>query len=788
MSTAASSEARWLSRCMGVSSLLILILVTAATLNVATTCSMPLDSPGGSASMTKSVSVTQRISRALKRIGSRRTGAAGSTTSSGAAGLASGEGQHEVALPATAVKTAADVVVHVEAARELLALLNTPSGAAALGPTATIARALANAVIQVGGTLVEAAAKIKVGSSGKLPLNSWDSRELYTQQSCHAGADESEVCYYSGVLCYDGEGPVAIVAEPDFAAERPADPTHTCIDTRFNEQSVYEFSQCVINAASARKVNNTAIGYNVAQALPVVNRRWGPLNRGTGGLFKEMHPSEIWGDRPDALLAALGAHTVIPDPEPKGTPRDGSALDELQIVGDGRGVVNIEVPKDHKLSVLAGKDVATRVFESKPHMIGGDNGVKALASTKVAGRNVVWLESGLWISNFDEGDDKSPLKILSLAGSIFDSVRNNRTPSFGDHPRDGYMHFQESWQVASTRSVYMDPPSKNQISYKVVGQWDVPPMVNVAFAGAGAKKIESIDALDNVFSEMLKIAAHADTKFWFSDLSKTLGPDSLVCSRRGGVLQPKHKFFSGRMDSAMWKTYAYQLTGLGVKGTRPHPRYAPREAVILVDSSVLDDGNHLASEKIYNLEEVEAIVRSTGLPTRIIQNLKGMSFEEIVTLFAGVGILVAPHGPALAFTTFMPAHSVIVECFPFGLKRNTFRHLANMADLHYFSIYSEQRMTPADCKGKECLVFKRKFWDECESKNMTGYDVAVDNDCLHAIVNHPLIVDVVELRTHIPDAIDCSGAFSLKNPLWEALAGKEGKPVRPPPNNTNGDK
>lgn len=771
---------------MGVSGLLILILVTAATLNVATTCSMPLDTIGGSASLTKSVSVTSRISQALRRIGVRRaanSGTVGSTTSSGvsAGSIAAAD------LPATAVKTAADVVLHVEAARELLALLNAPGGAAELGASAAIARDLATAVLQVGGTLVEEAVKIRIGSSGKLPIDSWDSRELYTQQRCHANPDESEVCYYSGVICYDGEGPIAIVPEPDFTAERPADPTHNCIDTRFNEQSVYEFSQCVINAASGRKVNNTATGYNVAQALPVVNRRWGPLNRGPGGLFKEMHPSEIWGDRPDALLSMLGAHTVIPDPEPKGTPRDGSALDDLQIVGDGRGAITIEMPRDHKLSPLAGKDMATRVFVSKPHTVGKN--LQALASTKVAGRNIVWLESGLWISNFDEGDEKSPLKILSLAGALFDSVRNNRTPTFGDHPRDGYMHFQESWQLASTRSVYMDPPSKNQISYKVVGQWDVPPMTNVVFSGAGAKKIASMDELDNVFSEMLKISAQPDTKFWFSDLSNTLGPNSLVCSRRGGVLQPKHKFFSGRMDSAMWKTYAYQLTGLGVKGIRPHPKYAPREAVILVDSSILDDGPHLQSETIYNLADVEAIVRSTGLPTRIVPSLKGMSFEEIVTFFAGVGILVAPHGPALAFTTFMPAHSVIVECFPFGLKRNTFRHLANMADLHYFSIYSEQRMPPKDCKEKQCLVFKRKFWDECESKNMTGYDVAIDNDCLHAIVNHPLIVDVVELRTHIPDAIDCSGAFSLKNPLWEALAAKEGQPVRSKaPNSTNGDK
>jgi hypothetical protein len=104
-------------------------------------------------------------------------------------------------------------------------------------------------------------------------------------------------------------------------------------------------------------------------------------------------------------------------------------------------------------------------------------------------------------------------------------------------------------------------------------------MSQVAFAGAGAKSIRKAGDVANVFTEMLTLATTPETKFWFSDLSKTLGPDALVCSRRGGVIQQKHKFFTSRMDSAMWKTYAYQLTGLGVKGQRPHPRYAP----LLVD-------------------------------------------------------------------------------------------------------------------------------------------------------------------------------------------------------------
>ena len=85
---------------------------------------------------------------------------------------------------------------------------------------------------------------MKVSTTGEVPLDSWDSRELYTQQTCHVNPDESEVCYYSGVLCFDGEGPVVSVAEPEYAVSRPVDPSHDCIDTRFKLLSLTQASSC----------------------------------------------------------------------------------------------------------------------------------------------------------------------------------------------------------------------------------------------------------------------------------------------------------------------------------------------------------------------------------------------------------------------------------------------------------------------------------------------------------------------------------------------------------------
>jgi hypothetical protein len=61
----------------------------------------------------------------------------------------------------------------------------------------------------------------------------WEPEGLYTSQTCYVSADESEQCHYAGALCFDGEGPVAVSAQPVF--ERVDDLVHTCVDARYEE-------------------------------------------------------------------------------------------------------------------------------------------------------------------------------------------------------------------------------------------------------------------------------------------------------------------------------------------------------------------------------------------------------------------------------------------------------------------------------------------------------------------------------------------------------------------------
>jgi len=67
---------------------------------------------------------------------------------------------------------------------------------------------------------------------------------------------------------------------------------------------------------------------------------------------------------------------------------------------------------------------------------------------------------------------------------------------------------------------------------------------------------------------------------------------------------------------------------------------------------------------------------------------------------AGTGILVAGHGAAMVNSIFLPQHAVVVEIFPYLMKKWTYGHLAALAGLWYFPVYSWERPRPES--GGEC--------------------------------------------------------------------------------------
>jgi hypothetical protein len=778
-----------LNRILAGGACLLLVFVTLATLNVASNCTAPLhEGDRGSAPVTK-LGVAARMGAALRRLGGGGAPLFGGARRGGGGSAAGGR-----------APTAADVAPHAMALERLTELLAESGGVGdrALGPAASLARALAasaGALLQTG--VLETLTR-ESEERGEIPLRSpvWDAEGLYTSQACYVSADESEQCHYTGALCFDGEGPVVVTAQPVF--ERVDDLVHTCVDARYEEPAAAESGGCSSTAFIARTLEAGLVARGPAEinadtTEPLTNRRWGPANRGAGLLFRELHAAQVWGDKPSVVRAALAAAGGAPVPA-----AELSAAMAFAKGSKNRKPVRLAVPEKggaHAAhAALEGADVATRVLAMPP---GGAPhpavpGLTVLAQTRVGDLSVDWVAPGLWLGALDAGEGSDALAFMRRVAGLFDAQRSNATPAFGDHPKDGFLHFLESWQVAAQPSVHQDTITANRIAYKVGAQWPVPPMTNVAFSGADAAATADAEALGDYYRTTLATAAAPGAGLWFNDLASALGPKKLVCSPSGGIVGAKKSFFTARADAGMWKVYNYQNVGLALEGALPHPHYAPRKVTILKDTNTAEPGaaGHAASSTLWNWKDVVEATKGTGVPYAVVEHVRDLSFDATVRLFAHTGILIAPHGPALANIAYMRAHSVLVELFPFQYRRNAYRQLCNLVDVHYLPVHSHARVPvdKVDRKKPEGLVYTEAFWKDCEARNFSGYDTPLLPTCARAVRAHPLMADVEELRDTLVDAVDCSAAYSLKNPDWARLAPKEGIPVKPPPEKSGEDK
>ena len=121
------------------------------------------------------------------------------------------------------------------------------------------------------------------------------------------------------------------------------------------------------------------------------------------------------------------------------------------------------------------------------------------------------------------------------------------------------------------------------------------------------------------------------------------------------------------------------------------------------------------------------------------------------------------------------------------MKKNTYRHLAQMADLSYFPVYSWELLPPSPNPtfyGVE-LQQGKYYWDNCVKVNITSYDALMVHACNQMSKNYPIVVPFPQFHLTLKDAVDTIGAYSLLNPEWAKLAEKEGQPVPSPPASAN---
>ena len=123
-------------------------------------------------------------------------------------------------------------------------------------------------------------------------------------------------------------------------------------------------------------------------------------------------------------------------------------------------------------------------------------------------------------------------------------------------------------------------------------------------------------------------------------------------------------FFPSRADAWYFRQSAYDFAGLTRRRIASHDAYPPRKITVITRKR--KNGRYFDNEDVFL-----AAINATGLEVEIIQDLGKLPFKEVVQKMAGTGILIAAHGAALVNAMFLPQHAVVVEIFPYYMKKMT---------------------------------------------------------------------------------------------------------------------
>lgn len=123
-------------------------------------------------------------------------------------------------------------------------------------------------------------------------------------------------------------------------------------------------------------------------------------------------------------------------------------------------------------------------------------------------------------------------------------------------------------------------------------------------------------------------------------------------------------FFPSRADAWYFRQSAYDFAGLTRQGIHSHDAYPPRKITIITRKR--KNGRYFE-----NQAEFLAAVNAIGLEVEVIEDLGKMPFKQVVAKMAGTGILIAAHGAALVNAMFLPQHAVVIEIFPYYMKKMT---------------------------------------------------------------------------------------------------------------------
>jgi hypothetical protein len=491
------------------------------------------------------------------------------------------------------------------------------------------------------------------------------------------------------------------------------------MDPRFYEPASLEDGGCSFFKAGERKSYdfmapiNPALGYPMSLKL----RRWGPLNRNGLLFFRELPKEAIWGNQP------AHAHGPVEDVDEAFFPY----LPSFDAAKRAQNDTLVEEPEAFRLKGLPALKISRR--------------------TRVDNMTIDWIDTPLWIAGIDGQWYSNPFHWWSKIGALFDARRHNLTER---HPADGLLRPLPPADVGKVLSRYGDADaagrarSRNELRWTIGAQWPLPAMNNIFFAGDGANVLDSAASLGDWFRTTMETALPKKTKFFFNDLISRLGPNHIVCSRSGAIPGGKNKLFTARADADIFRQSIYHRVGLMQRGISPRPIYPPRKITVI-------DRKGMNGRGIFNLPDVIRAVDESGVAFELVDSMARRSFADQVQLMSSTGVLVAPHGAALANIMFLPAHAAVIEIFPYLMKKNTYRYLCGLFDLLYFPVFSWELLPDTETQfyGVE-LMTELYFWENCVATNITSYDALNVHACNAASKNYPIVVNV-KVRLGAPE-------------------------------------
>jgi hypothetical protein len=629
-----------------------------------------------------------------------------------------------------------------------------------------------------------------------------DPTQAFSQETCYLQSDESEICVYDNAICFDGFGPVILVADPYEGSRAVQDGTHNCLDNRFGEVSVNEWGSCVKQVLTRRERSyraNEVLGAGEAQGLdgrslstessyPLLRRRFGPHTRGPSMIFREFSAKNILNEGNNSTREVqLDEHTFLEEASLLLSKIDESTKDERY---SHSLIPGLKMLKKHVTSMYTWPEIEINQLnrmlswrriidaESKglPVPQEEDNGNRNIISGPIT---VEWIEGAMWMVGMDNHWWLDPMHFLTKASLLFDAQRNNATCPVDDlfcgttfsgnlgHPQDGWKLRQEEVDISLKPSFSKsDSPlgtstERTRSLYRQGGQWQLPPM-DLVILSMSDGKVSDVQ-MDDWYTNVLKIVTQKQSTIKItSPLDPTFSHDHLICARQGVVVGTKPQLFTGRSDAIVFRNAAYKLAGVEMEGghgdTGVYPLYPPRQITLV----------HTRSRKsnvIYNIDEVLSALKDTGLPVNVITVVRGAPFSDIVKDMSRTGILVAPSDTDLAMIAFLPVHSVVIELFQYGKKQKTFQDVSSVLNLFYHPLRSTHRPP----KKVSSELYDRQFFDECFSRNSSSFDNNVLNYCRDYLKNAPIVVDVSRLKDTLNDALDEISAFSRENDQWDFL-------------------